>query len=588
MNIRMAAVISVYGNEKNELLYLLNKKLEVKTFVYEAVSGTLQISEMEARNLLNKAISSGNIFTNSSKHRILQLLEKNGTWIEYIDNPDPEEQMAAVRNSRLALAKIKNPNRSAIILHLLNGDYNSSRLGYMQSDEEEFRKLTEEEICQVIKMKPAAMCGVPEELITQNMVYTFLESMLEHREEFLLGGFSNIPEKFRDYMFRLYFASSEAFNLGYFPEGEREQYIPENICEALRLHQYHPGYAYQLYMHLPEAQKTRENSIECIKAHPNCMSNLPKRLRKDDFYLELAEAGEDKQLSWLSHVDIATMSKNTFQFLALHYDIKSLPDKIPTTYFTEEICEKLIGCQNFVLPKMEFSACFWEKIARKGEAAKIPVNKMTAELVATLLRSRRYRVYTMIDEKWMTDEMWEMVIRERLYRKISELPEKYITAAVIEEAITNKIVSEFCEIPRQYRSEKNAELLMQYSPESFQRNAFPKEYQTKKICDNALSVCEYGSNSWYHVLSNCAYREKKDTLYAVENFSQAIELEDLDKEELDISVEKYPMNILRAPKWYVDQKNELVQQTANRMDGFPEISTCNWEKCEELSIFDFM
>lgn len=232
MNIRMAAVISVYGNEKNELLYLLNKKLEVKTFVYEAVSGTLQISEMEARNLLNKAISSGNIFTNSSKHRILQLLEKNGTWIEYIDNPDPEEQMAAVRNSRLALAKIKNPNRSAIILHLLNGDYNSSRLGYMQSDEEEFRKLTEEEICQVIKMKPAAMCGVPEELITQNMVYTFLESMLEHREEFLLGGFSNIPEKFRDYMFRLYFASSEAFNLGYFPEGEREQYIPENICEA--------------------------------------------------------------------------------------------------------------------------------------------------------------------------------------------------------------------------------------------------------------------------------------------------------------------------------------------------------------------
>lgn len=52
MNIRMAAVISVYGNEKNELLYLLNKKLEVKTFVYEAVSGTLQISEMEARNLL--------------------------------------------------------------------------------------------------------------------------------------------------------------------------------------------------------------------------------------------------------------------------------------------------------------------------------------------------------------------------------------------------------------------------------------------------------------------------------------------------------------------------------------------------------
>ena len=188
----------------------------------------------------------------------------------------------------------------------------------------------------------------------------------------------------------------------------------------------------------------------------------------------------------------------------------------------------------------------------------------------------------------MTDEMWEMVIRERLYRKISELPEKYITAGVIEDAITNKIVSEFCEIPRQYRSEKNAELLMQYSPESFQRNAFPKEYQTKKICDNALSVCEYGSNSWYHVLSNCAYREKKDTLYAVENFSQAIELEDLDKEELDISVEKYPMNILRAPKWYVDQKNELVQQTANRMDGFPEISTCNWEKCEELSIFDFM
>lgn len=246
MNIRMAAVISVYGNEKNELLYLLNKKLEVKTFVYEAVSGTLQISEMEARNLLNKAISSGNIFTNSSKHRILQLLEKNGTWIEYIDNPDLEEQMAAVRNSRLALAKIKNPNRSAIILHLLNGDYNSSRLGYMQSDEEEFRKLTEEEICQVIKMKPAAMCGVPEELITQNMVYTFLESMLEQREEFLLGGFSNIPEKFRDYMFRLYFASSEAFNLGYFPEGEREQYIPENICEALRLHQYHPGYAWQM------------------------------------------------------------------------------------------------------------------------------------------------------------------------------------------------------------------------------------------------------------------------------------------------------------------------------------------------------
>ena len=102
MNIRMAAVISVYGNEKNELLYLLNKKLEVKTFVYEAASGKLQISEMEARNLLNKAISSGNIFTNSSKHRILQLLEKNGTWIEYIDNPDPEEQMAAVRNSRLA------------------------------------------------------------------------------------------------------------------------------------------------------------------------------------------------------------------------------------------------------------------------------------------------------------------------------------------------------------------------------------------------------------------------------------------------------------------------------------------------------
>lgn len=45
MNIRMAAVISVYGNEKNELLYLLNKKHEVKTFVYEAVSGILQISE---------------------------------------------------------------------------------------------------------------------------------------------------------------------------------------------------------------------------------------------------------------------------------------------------------------------------------------------------------------------------------------------------------------------------------------------------------------------------------------------------------------------------------------------------------------
>ena len=50
-------------------------------------------------------------------------------------------------------------------------------------------------------MNPAAMSGIPSDIITGEMVYTFLEQLVKQNCPYLFGAFSNIPEQYKDKMY---------------------------------------------------------------------------------------------------------------------------------------------------------------------------------------------------------------------------------------------------------------------------------------------------------------------------------------------------------------------------------------------------
>ena len=74
---------------------------------------------------------------------------------------------------------------------------------------------------------------------------------------------------------------------------------------------------------------------------------------------------------------------------------------------------------------------------------------------------------------------------------------------------------------------------------------------------------------------------------AIEKFADAINLKGLTRLQISKSIEKFPMNILKAPEWYfiTEDKSEVKETvlTASISKPISEI-----DNCKQLSVFDLM
>ena len=228
MTREMAAVVLTCGNAENEMHYLLGQPLEIKAIDMTTPAGRIAISEKEARRLMDQAIADGEIFKEKGIERVLALLSVRGSLIKYIEEPTPIMQIYAVNDMPESIYNIENPVKEAFFLYALTQSYSAPQMGYGSMIDERFRMLSEEEIIEVLKINPGAMCAVPTEQITPDLVFEFINAVWEQKKRFLMGAFRNIPDSMKDYMYYVIMVMSHGYNLSLIPKEERELAIKKD------------------------------------------------------------------------------------------------------------------------------------------------------------------------------------------------------------------------------------------------------------------------------------------------------------------------------------------------------------------------
>lgn len=115
----------------------------------------------------------------------------------------------------------------------------------------------------------------------------------------------------------------------------------------------------------------------------------------------------------------------------------------------------------------------------------------------------------------------------------------------------------------------------------------PEKYQTEDICKELLQDKDPSKYEWMYTLLHCTCPPKASIDNAIEKFADAINLKGLTRLQISKSIEKFPMNILKAPEWYfiTEDKSEVKETvlTASISKPISEI-----DNCKQLSVFDLM
>jgi len=548
MDRKTAAVIVHYNTAENEMRYLAGRELEILPLKMETPAGTIELKKKEVEQILDNVLKNKIIFKTQNKDRILELLSKNGLLIKYLDDPDKDMQMAAVANAVTSINYIKHPYKEVIVQYLRNKQYEAVHLGYLRQDEELFNDISKEEIEKIVRDVPAAMSGVPKELINAKLVHLFLEGLVKENCAYLEGAFSNIPEEYKDKFYWQCMCMVHGYNYSLLPKTLREEYISSKLIKYTLTNATSYVSTYWMYEHIPERLKTQELSIECIQKHFGCISHIPENFKNDEFYRNLAAADNGK-MSWFRSLDIKTISKTVFQELVQMYHIKEIPDNTPSSYITSDIADILAINHNNVIPKNICTKEYYDKMAKQGLYNRIPEDELTKERCIDLVKSNKYRVLEHIPEQIKTNDFMQMVIQEEYYSSLKEIQD-YLTDEIVKNAIVNGKVSSFDELPKEYRTVEMIEVLVDYSDRWLD---IPEEYQTEGICKKMLKHCDKQKYEWIYMLLRMKYKTEEDIEYAILHFRDAIKIPELSREHIEQSLLRFPENILQVPKWYFDQ-----------------------------------
>lgn len=586
-----AAVIKKYDLYENEMLYLTNKEIPVEKLNMETVSGCINLSKEAVKKTLDNLISKKTIF---GKRSIDELLQMDGRLIRYVENPTKDQQLIAMVN-HASLKDISAPCKEAVKYWLKNESrYNAPHLGYMQTDFEEFCMLGEEDIIEIVSETPAAMSGVPEKCCTKKIVYAFLEAMVKKNKPYLMSGFKNIPEIFRDRTFYLCFLMVHGYNLSLIPKEEVPQYISNNLINRV-LSQSPWISPLWFYQYLPDQWKTASISIRFILSHPNCIVYLPSYLKDESFYEELLEeSSKTGNFAWCCHIE-EKISKSLFDKMVAA-GVTEFPEKIPKSYFDELTYLKLLDKVAIKVPAGACTKKIAQKLAEQGLLEEIPKTMLTEDMIIEAFRKKKRNQISKLDPSLLTDNVIQRVWNEGLFTSLNDLPASYQTRECALDAIRRKIVTRITDIPRSILSPEIAEAIVLDNAFDFINNGksyyfdIEKSLQTQKMCDCVMSIPQKGSFAWFYTLKKCdpKFRRKQDIDYAIENYSSAILLEDLSEEQILRSLELYPTNILEIGSVPTTEANTSNNQELGKSTLIQENVIIDWNSCSQLSLFDLM
>lgn len=578
-----AAVIKEYATEDNEFLYLAGKEISYNSLKQNTPAGEIVLKKAEVKKIFEDAINDEIVFKDRSKKRICNLITKNAKRIKLIENPDEEMQLAAIHYGTFYINEINKPARSVEKEFLLRYSYQTPMLGYMRQDFAEFKNFSGKEIAEIVRERPAAMSGVPTELITGDIVYHFLEGLVKQNLPYLYGTFSNIPEEYKDKIYWQSLCMVNGYNYSGIPEEKREEYITAKLINYTLEHEESFVGTLWMYEYIPEKFKTEELSIRFIRKHFGCLSYLPTNLKNDNFYKKLIDEEEKEcgRMSWFSYIDINSISKELFQSTVIKNHIVNIPEKTPSSYINEDVAIVIAESPNNDIPKKVMTEKYFDAMAEKGLADRIPDNKMTEERVWKLVKTKKYRILERIPVKYKTKEFMEKVIAEKLYCKISDIQEN-LTEEIVAEAIQCGKITRFDEIPKEYQSKKTAELLAEKGAKWLN---IPVEYQSERTCKLILEQCDKNKYEWFYCLKRLAFKPDEAVNYAVLHYAEAIELPNLTREQINDNLLVFPMNILKVPAWYLQNDKQEVnkQEAKKKTESVQEI-----KEIRQLSIFEFM
>lgn len=580
----MAAVISKYADDKNELMFICNKPMEIEAFTMKTASEELKLTKKEAIALMDQAIKEKHIFLRKSEERIKEIISRRGDFIKYINSPTEELQVLAVNSMPYAIRFIKDACKQVKKVYLKKASYDSCRMGYMRNDEKFFNELSEEEIIEIISERPEAMAGVPEQKITAKMIIVFLKKIAsEEGHPFLEGGFDNISEKFKDAFYYRAFCIANGYNFSRIPKDRRDEIITKALVEYCVDHPKKFIGTLWMYEYIPEKFKTEEISIKCILHHFACVEYLPEKYKNDTFYTKLIGEVKSKtdNFYWFENIDPKTMSKELFEKTIIENNITKINPNTPKNYITKQVAITISQNLNNEIPKKILDMPeVYNEIAELGQADFIPEDKFTMDICKKLIKSRKYRILKKIPEKFKTPELYKYIVEESCFNYLTDVPEEYLTVEIVKDYIKEGFVYSFKEIPEGFHSTEIAELLVESVPDKIN---IPKEFQTEELCKKILDRYDKNKYEWFLILKNCKYKTQEAINYAVQNFSNAIELEGLNEEQIKKSIERYPLNVLKAPEWFfnAERKNSDINEIS--------IESINMDtKWEQMSIFDIL
>ncbi|MEE1256004.1 MAG: hypothetical protein UHN47_05780 [Lachnospiraceae bacterium] len=570
MERNVAAVLQKYDTTENEFFVMLekSKEIEFKALECETPAGVIKLNKKEVERIFMENTKK-KYSQEERQNKILEVIRKSGDMIRYIEEPDEEMQIMAVANSPYCIKHIKNPTKDTKTAYLLNKRYDAPQMGYCRRDEEEFIDFSPEEIASIVYEKPAAMSGVPKEMITEDIVYHFLKGLVEQNLPYLEGGFSNIPEEHKNKFYWQCMCMVNGYNFSRIPQGKREEYVSEKLIRYCLEHSGSYIGTLWMYQYIPEKFKTKEISILSIIHHFGCIQHLPEELKTKDFLRELAEADKtlkmENNYTWFQDIDMKMIDKEFFREMVLKYHITRIPEKVPSSYYDEETA--IILAQNHAnqIPKAVQTEHYYDVMAELGYIGRIPEEKLNEERCLKLVQSKKYGVLSKIPEKFKTDSFMETVIREELYLNLEDIID-HVTVDIVKQSIKERRITNFKEIPVSFRSCEMVDLLADHGNGC---REIPYEYQTEKSCQQLLSKCDKNRHEWFYHLERCRYKTEDDIEYAIEHYKQAINLPEITREQIDRSVAKYPQNILHVPEWYLKQerKEEKVgEKTTQKQD----------------------
>lgn len=587
ITLKRAAVINEYNTAENEFHYLigLNDLISFNKLEMSATSGIISLSKDEVKKEFYQAITDGDLFPVRTRTRLCDLLSHHPVFITEIDKPDEDLQLAAVKGSPWIISKINKPTPLTIKAALVQQTYDAVTLGYGRQDDEYFRLLNPKEIKSVLKMNPAAMSGIPSDIITGEMVYTFLEQLVKQNCPYLFGAFSNIPEQYKDKMYWQCLCMVNGYNIVGMSPDQREQYVSEKLINYTLDHSTSYIGIHWLYQYIPERLKTANISMKCIMHHPFCVDILPDSLKNEDFYRELLEytALHGNNYTWFSHLDTATVSKEFFEETVLKYSITRFPEKIQPAYISKNIAVQIAMYTDISIPQSVKDKSFYDEMAKQGMINKIPTSELSNDRIALLINSGNKNLIKGIPDQFKTPDLMQFIIKNGLYNNLNVIND-YLSEDIVMDAISRGIVTRFDDIPEKFQNVRTATALSKTGSKFLM---IPEKYQTEDICKELLQDKDPSKYEWMYTLLHCTCPPKASIDNAIEKFADAINLKGLTRLQISKSIEKFPMNILKAPEWYfiTEDKSEVKETvlTASISKPISEI-----DNCKQLSVFDLM